>query len=97
MQASAQYFENGFYKQVLDFYSPFKMLCHTLKLLQFCLNHVPTVYADPHHYSGVRDCMVKMYRTEGFLAFWKGRCQINKNCQFFNYKQQFVSYSSTSE
>ncbi|XP_071441880.1 mitochondrial 2-oxodicarboxylate carrier [Hetaerina americana] len=27
---------------------------------------------DPHYYSGVGDCMRKMYLNEGFLAFWKG-------------------------
>jgi hypothetical protein len=52
-----------------------------IEIIAILLNHVPIVYADPHHYRGVRDCMAKMYRTEGFLAFWKGRCQINQNCQ----------------
>ena len=28
--------------------------------------------SDPNHYSGVRDCMVKMYRQEGLRSFWKG-------------------------
>ncbi|KAJ9596392.1 hypothetical protein L9F63_012555 [Diploptera punctata] len=27
---------------------------------------------DPHYYNGIIDCMKKMYRNEGFLAFWKG-------------------------
>lgn len=27
---------------------------------------------DPHYYSGIGDCMRKMYLNEGFLAFWKG-------------------------
>jgi len=32
-------------------------------------NAVP---GDPGHYTGVRDCMVKMYRQEGLGSFWKG-------------------------
>jgi hypothetical protein len=29
LQETAQYSKNGFYKQVLDFHGPFKILCHT--------------------------------------------------------------------
>ncbi len=32
MQETAQYSKNRFYKEVLDFHSPFKILCHTSKL-----------------------------------------------------------------
>ena len=28
--------------------------------------------SDPNHYSGVLDCMKKMYKAEGLLSFWKG-------------------------
>ena len=28
--------------------------------------------AEQQHYTGVADCMRKMYRTEGILSFWKG-------------------------
>ena len=31
--------------------------------------HAPS---DPHYYNGIADCMRKMYRNEGFFAFWKG-------------------------
>ncbi|WAR18410.1 ODC-like protein [Mya arenaria] len=27
---------------------------------------------DPHHYTSLADCFRKIYRTEGFLAFYKG-------------------------
>lgn len=27
---------------------------------------------DPHHYTGIVDCFSKMYRNEGFGAFYKG-------------------------
>ena len=27
---------------------------------------------NPHYYTGVGDCMKKMYQTEGLLSFWKG-------------------------
>nr|CAD7424224.1 unnamed protein product [Timema monikensis] len=30
------------------------------------------VAGDPHYYTGVFDCMKKMYHSEGFFAFWKG-------------------------
>lgn len=29
-------------------------------------------FVDHGHYTGVGDCMVKMYRSEGMLSFWKG-------------------------
>lgn len=31
-----------------------------------------TVPGDPLYYTSVVDCMKKMYRSEGFLSFWKG-------------------------
>lgn len=27
---------------------------------------------DPNYYTGIADCMKKMYRNEGFRSFWKG-------------------------
>ncbi|XP_011867114.1 PREDICTED: mitochondrial 2-oxodicarboxylate carrier [Vollenhovia emeryi] len=33
---------------------------------------VKTAKSDPLYYTGIRDCMTKMYRTEGLPAFWKG-------------------------
>nr|CAD7455914.1 unnamed protein product [Timema tahoe]CAD7586975.1 unnamed protein product [Timema genevievae] len=30
------------------------------------------VAGDPNYYTGVFDCMKKMYHSEGFFAFWKG-------------------------
>ncbi|XP_011168583.1 mitochondrial 2-oxodicarboxylate carrier isoform X1 [Solenopsis invicta] len=33
---------------------------------------VKTTKSDPLYYTGIRDCMTKMYRTEGLPAFWKG-------------------------
>ncbi|XP_020280518.1 mitochondrial 2-oxodicarboxylate carrier [Pseudomyrmex gracilis] len=33
---------------------------------------VKTATSDPLYYTGIRDCMTKMYRTEGLTAFWKG-------------------------
>ncbi|KAL6264808.1 hypothetical protein P5V15_004905 [Pogonomyrmex californicus] len=33
---------------------------------------VKTVKSDPLYYTGIRDCMIKMYKTEGLPAFWKG-------------------------
>ncbi|XP_039293264.1 mitochondrial 2-oxodicarboxylate carrier isoform X2 [Nilaparvata lugens] len=32
----------------------------------------PAKVNDPNHYKGVFDCMAKMYRNEGYLAFYKG-------------------------
>ena len=29
-------------------------------------------HAHAHHYTGMGDCMRKMYQTEGLLSFWKG-------------------------
>ncbi|XP_011637933.1 mitochondrial 2-oxodicarboxylate carrier [Pogonomyrmex barbatus] len=33
---------------------------------------VKTAKSDPLYYTGIRDCMIKMYKTEGLPAFWKG-------------------------
>ncbi|XP_018370610.1 PREDICTED: mitochondrial 2-oxodicarboxylate carrier isoform X2 [Trachymyrmex cornetzi] len=33
---------------------------------------VKTTKSDPLYYTGIRDCMTKMYKTEGLPAFWKG-------------------------
>jgi solute carrier family 25 2-oxodicarboxylate transporter 21 len=30
------------------------------------------VPGDPNYYTGIADCMKKMYQNEGFFAFWKG-------------------------
>lgn len=27
---------------------------------------------DPHRYSGIVDCFVKMYKYEGITSYWKG-------------------------
>lgn len=27
---------------------------------------------SPYHYTGIFDCLAKMKKHEGFLAFWKG-------------------------
>ncbi|RZF35596.1 hypothetical protein LSTR_LSTR005124 [Laodelphax striatellus] len=32
----------------------------------------PVKVNDPNHYKGVFDCLAKMYKKEGFLAFYKG-------------------------
>ncbi|XP_023706270.1 mitochondrial 2-oxodicarboxylate carrier [Cryptotermes secundus] len=31
-----------------------------------------SVPGDPNYYTGIADCMKKMYQNEGFFAFWKG-------------------------
>ncbi|EFN80775.1 Mitochondrial 2-oxodicarboxylate carrier [Harpegnathos saltator] len=33
---------------------------------------VKTTKLDPSYYTGIYDCMNKMYKTEGLPAFWKG-------------------------
>ncbi|KYN50200.1 PREDICTED: mitochondrial 2-oxodicarboxylate carrier [Cyphomyrmex costatus] len=33
---------------------------------------VKTTKSDPLYYTGIRDCMTKMYKIEGLPAFWKG-------------------------
>lgn len=33
---------------------------------------VKTTNSDPLYYTGIQDCMTKMYKTEGLRAFWKG-------------------------
>lgn len=33
---------------------------------------VKTAKLDPLYYTGIGDCMIKMYKTEGLPAFWKG-------------------------
>ncbi|XP_012278839.1 mitochondrial 2-oxodicarboxylate carrier [Orussus abietinus] len=33
---------------------------------------IKTKEVDPLYYTGIRDCMVKMYKNEGLAAFWKG-------------------------
>lgn len=51
-------------------------IMHPLDLVKtrFQIQTTPTnvAGADHAHYTGVRDCMVKMYRSEGALSFWKG-------------------------
>jgi hypothetical protein len=42
MQETAQYFEKRiFCKQVLDFHSLLKILCHTFEIMKFCQNTGP--------------------------------------------------------
>jgi len=50
------------------------MIMHPLDLIKtrFQLQSSSLPSSDPAHYSGVRDCMVKMYRQEGLGSFWKG-------------------------
>jgi len=50
------------------------LIMHPLDLIKtrFQLQSSSLSPTDPHHYSGVRDCMVKMYRQEGLRSFWKG-------------------------
>jgi len=50
------------------------MIMHPLDLIKtrFQLQNTVTGAASEQHYTGVRDCMVKMYRQEGLRSFWKG-------------------------
>jgi len=50
------------------------MIMHPLDLIKtrLQLQSASLPASDPNHYSGVRDCMVKMYRQEGLRSFWKG-------------------------
>lgn len=45
---------------------------HPLDLVKTRLQVQKSKPGDPHHYSGVWDCMRKMQRAEGFFALWKG-------------------------
>merc|ERR1712059_51725 len=49
------------------------MIMHPLDLIktrfQLQGNAVP---GDTAHYTGIRDCVGKMYRQEGLRSFWKG-------------------------
>ncbi|XP_014480657.1 PREDICTED: mitochondrial 2-oxodicarboxylate carrier isoform X2 [Dinoponera quadriceps] len=48
-------------------------IMHPMDLVKtrFQLQVKPTKL-DPLYYTGIRDCMMKMYKTEGLPAFWKG-------------------------
>ncbi|XP_043285091.1 mitochondrial 2-oxodicarboxylate carrier [Venturia canescens] len=49
-------------------------IMHPMDLVKtrFQLQVKPSMGFDPHYYTGIRDCMMKMYRSEGLGAFWKG-------------------------
>ena len=51
-----------------------ELIMHPLDLIKtrFQLQSSSLSPSDPHHYSGVRDCMAKMYKQEGLRSFWKG-------------------------
>jgi solute carrier family 25 2-oxodicarboxylate transporter 21 len=62
------------------------------------------VPGDPHYYTGIADCMKKMYKNEGLFAFWKGVLppvlvetpkRAVKFFTFEQYKQFFLFGSST--
>ena len=50
------------------------MIMHPLDLIKtrFQLQNTVAGAGSEQHYTGVRDCMVKMYRQEGLRSFWKG-------------------------
>ncbi|GFG41025.1 hypothetical protein Cfor_06795 [Coptotermes formosanus] len=62
------------------------------------------VPGDPNYYTGIADCMKKMYKNEGFFAFWKGVLppilvetpkRAVKFFTFEQYKKVFLFGSST--
>lgn len=40
--------------------------------LQLQATSKTVLHSDPHYYTGIVDCMKKMYKYEGFTSFWKG-------------------------
>merc|ERR1712168_249652 len=50
------------------------LIMHPLDLIKtrFQLQSNMSSLDSSQQYNGVRDCMVKMYRQEGLLSFWKG-------------------------
>ncbi|KAH0947120.1 hypothetical protein HN011_004019 [Eciton burchellii] len=65
---------------------------------------VKPINSDPLYYTGIRDCMTKMYKTEGLPAFWKGILppilvetpkRAVKFFTFEQYKQFFLFGAST--
>ena len=63
----------GFYFIMLGFVEV--CIMHPLDLVktrfQIQSNKV-CVPGDPNYYTGIADCMKKMYKNEGLFAFWKG-------------------------
>ncbi|OXU25838.1 hypothetical protein TSAR_010544 [Trichomalopsis sarcophagae] len=48
-------------------------IMHPMDLVKTRLQlQVKTKQSDPTYYTGIWDCLKKMYRTEGFFAYWKG-------------------------
>ena len=47
---------------------------HPLDLVKtrFQIQASPIAGQESQHYTGIVDCMKKMYRSEGLLSFWKG-------------------------
>ena len=47
---------------------------HPLDLVKtrFQIQSSPVKGQESQHYKGIADCMKKMYKSEGFLSFWKG-------------------------
>ena len=47
---------------------------HPLDLVKtrFQIQANPIAGQESQHYTGVLDCMKKMYKSEGFFSFWKG-------------------------
>lgn len=49
-------------------------IMHPLDLVKtrFQIQATPIAGQESQHYTGIVDCMKKMYRSEGLLSFWKG-------------------------
>ena len=47
---------------------------HPLDLVKtrFQIQTSPMAGQEAQHYTGIVDCMKKMYKAEGLLSFWKG-------------------------
>lgn len=72
--------------------------------LQLQATKTSTKVADPNYYSGIVDCMKKMYKHEGVTSFWKGILppilaetpkRAVKFVTFEQYKRFFMFGSST--
>ncbi|CAB0041963.1 unnamed protein product [Trichogramma brassicae] len=65
---------------------------------------VKTNKSDPTYYTGIWDCLKKMYRNEGFFAYWKGIVPPilvetpKRAVKFFTFEQykQFFLFGSTT-